>query len=95
MTQEIKANERIREQAKQAQDLNGFDYNAAAELFPGRTLKGGVHVKYRRFDTAAEALRFAVEQMPASALVGACLEIDEARFGAKEIRHLYDNAPTH
>jgi hypothetical protein len=93
MTNDIKANERVREQArKQAQDLNGFDYDAAAELFPGRTMKGGRHVKYRRFDTAAEALRFAIEQMPASALPGACIEIDEMRFGSREIRYLYGNA---
>jgi hypothetical protein len=93
MTNDINANERVREQArKQVQDINGFDYNASAELFTGRTMKGGGQVKYRRFDTAAEALRFAVEQMPASALPGACLEIDEVRFGSREIRYLYDNA---
>jgi hypothetical protein len=93
MTNDINANARLREQArKQALDLNGFDYQASAELFPGRTMKGGGgHFKYRRFDTAAEALRFAVEQMPASALPGACLEIDEMRFGSREIRYLYDN----
>jgi hypothetical protein len=93
MTNDIKANERVREQArKQALDLNRFDYDAPAELFPGRTIKGGERVKYRRFDTAAEALRFAVEKMPASALPGACIEIDEMRFGSREIRYLYDNA---
>jgi hypothetical protein len=93
MTNDIKANERVREQAlNQAQDLNGFDYDASAELFLGRTKRGDGQVKYRRFDTAAEALRFAVEQMPASALPGACIEIDEVRFGSREIRYLYDNA---
>ncbi len=93
MSNDIKRNERVREQArKQVQDLNGFNYDASAELFPGRTMRGSVHVKYRRFDTAAEALRFAVEQMPASAFPGACLEIDEMRFGSREIRYLYDNA---
>jgi hypothetical protein len=93
MTNDIKANERVREQArKQVRDLTGFDYDASAELFPGRTMRGGGQVKYRRFDTAAEALRFAVEQMPASALPGACIEIDEMRFGSREIRYLYDNA---
>ena len=93
MTNDIKANERVREQArKQALDLIGFNYDAPAELFPGRTMKDRGKVKYRRFDTAAEALQFAVEQMAASALAGACLEIDEMRFGSREIRYLYDNA---
>ena len=93
MPNEIKANDRIREQArKQARDLNEFDYNAPAELFPGRNIKGGRQVKYKRFDSAAEALRFAVEEMPAPALLGAFLEVDEARFGPQEIRYLYENA---
>lgn len=84
---DLEASEQARKQA-----LDGFDYNADAELFGGRSMRGGAQVTYRRFDTAAEALQFAVEQMPASALAGACLEIDEARFGAREIRYLYDSA---
>jgi hypothetical protein len=43
-----------------------FDYAASAELFiPKR--KSGVRqpLSYRRFATAAEAIRFAVEELPA------------------------------
>jgi hypothetical protein len=84
---------RVQEQAqKQVRDLNGFDYNAPAELFatPSKTHTG--NLRYKRFDTAAEGLRFAVEEIPAPALMGAYLEVDEARFGAQEIRYLYENA---
>jgi hypothetical protein len=93
MPQGAKGNERVREQTRrQVQDLTGFDYNAPAELFPSRTKAGKGHVKYKRFDTAAEALRFAIEQLPGAALLGAFLEVDEARFGVEEMRYLYESA---
>jgi hypothetical protein len=56
---------RVQEQArKQVRDLNGFDYNAPAELFPTRSKTHTGNLRYKRFDTAAEALRFAVEEIP-------------------------------
>ena len=72
--------------------LPALNYDAPAELFPGpsRTKRG--QFKYKRFATAAEAIRFAIEDIPAVALRGACLEIDEARFGYQEIHCLYDDA---
>ena len=73
-------------------DLHDFDYSAPAELFPSRSKKAGGRVAYRRFDNAAEALRFAVEEMPAAALLGAFLQVDEARFGREEIHYLYANS---
>jgi hypothetical protein len=65
-----------------------FDYNAPADFFPGR---GRVRrsIQYRRFDTAAEAIRFAVEEIPAPLLLGAYLQVDDERFAADEIRALY------
>jgi hypothetical protein len=60
---------RVQEQArKQVRDLNGFDYNAPAELFPTPSKTHTGNLRYKRFDTAAEALRFAVEEIPAPAL---------------------------
>lgn len=84
---------RVRQQARnQVQDLTDFDYGAPAELFPSRSKKGRAQLTYKRFDTAAEAIRFAVEEMPPPALLGAYLEVDEARFGLHEIHHLYEQA---
>jgi hypothetical protein len=39
--------------------MSSFDYNAPAELFLSKPAKGS-RTKYRRFATAAEALRYAV-----------------------------------
>ena len=72
--------------------LEGFDYEAPAELFPSRSKKGRSRITYKRFDTAAEAIRFAVEEVPPPALLGAYLEVDEARFGLHEIHYLYERA---
>jgi len=77
---------------RQSRDLTGFNFNAPAELFPSRNKKGRRRVTYKRFDTAAEAIRFAIEDMPGSALLGAYLESEETRFGEQEIRALYDSA---
>ena len=69
-----------------------FDYGAPADLFPARSAKGGRPVGYRRFDTAAQAVRFAIEEMPGAYLVGAVLQVGDERIDGSEIRGLYDSA---
>ena len=76
----------------QTRDLNRFDYGAAAELFMNRNRTAKRRPKYKRFDTAAQAVRFVVEELPAAVLPGAYLLIAEARFGVEEIRSLYESA---
>ena len=76
----------------QAEGLTGFDYTASAELFPSRGKRNSGSIAYKRFSSAAEALRFAVEELPPPALLGAFLEVDEARYGFKEIHSLYEDA---
>ncbi|HVV62036.1 MAG TPA: hypothetical protein VHD14_09815 [Pseudolabrys sp.] len=71
--------------------MEKFDYNAPAELFPARHRKVAKKITYRRFDHAADAIRFAVEELPAPLLLGACLEIDEQRLDGKDIQALYDS----
>jgi hypothetical protein len=71
--------------------MSKFDYAAPAELFPSRNRKIANKVKYRRFDKAAEAIRFAVEELPEPLLLGAYIEIEEERLGHKDIRALYES----
>ena len=93
MAAEVQAINRVRDMARQrVEGLEGFDYEAAAELFPSRSKKGRGQISYKRFDTAAEAIRFAIEDVPPPALLGAYLEVDEARFGLYEIQYLYERA---
>ena len=70
-----------------------FDYDIPAELFMAKR-KGGARqpLGYRRFDTAAEAIRFAIEEFPSVRTLGAWMQIGDERFGTEEIQRLYDSS---
>ncbi len=69
-----------------------FDYAASAELFiPKRKSGARQSVSYRRFATAAEAIRFAVEELPAVRTLGPWMQVGEERFNSEDIERLYES----
>jgi hypothetical protein len=68
-----------------------FDYRSPAELFMAKR-KGRPRQRlgYRRFATAAEAIRFAVEDFPAIRTLGAWMQVGDERFDSEDIHRLYE-----
>ena len=72
--------------------MTPFDYNVEAELFPTRNWKSARRpMRYRRFPTTAEAVRFAMEELPPEHLLGAFLQVEDERFNGDGIRQLYES----
>jgi hypothetical protein len=72
--------------------MGEFDYKAAAELFPTRKrLPRRQPLGYRRFAHAADAIRFAMEDLSPDLLSGAFLEVEERRYDSDGIRRLYES----
>lgn len=73
--------------------MRPFDYSSSAELFPTRNLRARrTTVGYRRFARAADAIKFAIEELPPELLHGAHMEVNEERFDSGAIRRLYEDA---
>ena len=48
-------------------------------------------INYRRFTTAAKAIRFAVEEFPAVRTFGAWMRVGDQRYNGDEICRLYES----
>ena len=66
-----------------------IDYSTPAELFPSRRYAKSL-ARYRRFPSAAEAVRYVIEDQPESWLDGSMLDVDGKRYEGRAIRALYD-----
>ena len=72
--------------------MGDFDYDAPADLYPSRSRKGNRPAGFRRFETAAEAVRYAVEEMPSEFFPGTILECRDTRHDSGGILELYRSA---
>jgi hypothetical protein len=68
--------------------MSTFDFAAPAELFAAQGRSG---LRYRRFAQAAEAIRYAIEKLPAKALTSTSIEVNDERYNAAQIRALYES----
>ena len=77
-----------------------FDYSTEAELSPtasGVSLIGAGRRRmrqptgYGRFARAADAIRFAIEELPPELLLADQLKVAEERFDGDGIRRLYES----
>lgn len=75
---------------KKGYDMTNF--NAPAELYPGRNLKLGRGSRYRRFPSLAEAVQFTMEELPLPQQSHSILEANELRYDGQAIRELYFSA---
>jgi len=68
-----------------------FDYCSPAELSTAKRKGPRKRLGYRRFATAADAIRFAVEDFPAIRTLDAWMQVGDERFDSEEIRRLYES----
>jgi len=76
-----------------------FNYSTEAELSPTAGEVGLLTARrrmrqpigYGRFARAADAIRFAIEELPPELLLAAQLKVAEERFNGDGIRRLYES----
>lgn len=67
-----------------------LDWATPADLYISVATFRMRNSRYMRFTTTAEAIRFAVEELPGAALRGTAIESGDFRYEGDEIRALYD-----
>jgi hypothetical protein len=69
-----------------------IDYRETAEVYMPKSRSHGARQRlgYRRFATAAEAIRFVIENFPAARALTPWMRVGDDRFDSDTIRKLYD-----
>ncbi|MDF2799256.1 MAG: hypothetical protein K0R85_2000 [Devosia sp.] len=68
------------------------DFTAPAELYLGRDPQTAFAQGAKRFRTAAQAIRFAVEEAAPVSLHGALLQVGDRAYRKNELTNLYRSA---
>ena len=68
-----------------------FDYKVPAEVFMETRKRRVRPIGYRRFRSAADAIRFAVEELPGILRSGLWLQVGNERFDHRAIQQLYES----
>lgn len=68
-----------------------FDYTLSAELFHPTGPSSRSPLSFHRFETSAQAIKFAIEDLSTERLGRAVLEVNEVRYDAPVIRRLYES----
>jgi len=72
--------------------MDQLDFAAPAEVYTAARLgMRNRSVKFRRFDTSAEAIRFVIEGQDAKLLPSTVIEVADTRIEAGDIRAHYDS----
>jgi len=73
--------------------MDHFNYSGSAELYIAKRRRAGRNsMIYRKFETAAKAIRYSMEELPGANLPGTILEVNEERYHHREIRKLYESS---
>jgi len=72
--------------------MSTINFDALAELYlPKDRRFRNAPLAYKRFERAADAVRYALEEVPSERLASVFLEVEDERFDGKAIRALYDS----
>jgi hypothetical protein len=77
---------------KERKEMTRFDFNARARMYLGRDRATALAQGAKSFRTAAEAIRFAIEEAAPVSLHGALLVVGNEGYSGARLKALYASA---
>lgn len=73
-------------------NLRRFDFSDLAEVFvAGKARHGRKSMVYRRFETAARAIQYVMEELAPAKRIATTMEVDGEQYRHTDIRKLYES----